>query len=156
MDIIDPVTKDYCVVEGDEKFATITNGDIKATIEAGFPWYGGIVCFYRKDRLILKRKYEGDYVNNYIHTEGDHYSTKVIFEANEGNTFTDWDRRRRMLLTVREALVIWCIIIPNPHYLSYILPWAMVSSGIILLRDVVKLPEITFCGIVKVLIKQTF
>lgn len=85
--LLDPVTEDSCVVEGDEKFATITNGDMKATIDAGFPWYGGIVCFYRKDKLILKRKYEGDYVNNYIHTEGDHYSTKVIFEANEGEHF---------------------------------------------------------------------
>ncbi len=85
--LLEPVTEDNCMIEGDEKFATITNGDMKATIDAGFPWYGGIVCYYRKDKLILKRKYEGDYVNNYIHTEGDHYATKVIFEANEGEHF---------------------------------------------------------------------
>lgn len=46
--------KDNCIIEGNEDFATITNGDVKATIEAGFPWYGGIICFYRKDKLILK------------------------------------------------------------------------------------------------------
>ena len=85
--LLPPVTEANCVVEGDSSFATITNGDVKATIEAGFPWYGGIVCFYRKDKLILKSKFEGDYVNKYIHTEGDHYATKVIFEANEGEHF---------------------------------------------------------------------
>ncbi len=85
--LLDPVTEDSCVVEGNEQFATITNSDVKATIEAGFPWYGGIVCYYRKDKLILRRKYEGDYANNYIHTEGDHYTTKVLFEANEGEHF---------------------------------------------------------------------
>lgn len=85
--LLPPVTDANCVVEGDASFATIKNGDVKATIEAGFPWYGGIVCFYRKDKLILKSKFEGDYVNKYIHTEGDHYATKVIFEANEGEHF---------------------------------------------------------------------
>ncbi|MBQ8548872.1 MAG: hypothetical protein IJ427_10295, partial [Lachnospiraceae bacterium] len=85
--LLPPVTEANCVVEGDASFATIINGDVKATIEAGFPWYGGIVCFYRKDKLILKSKFEGDYVNKYIHTEGDHDATKVIFEANEGEHF---------------------------------------------------------------------
>ena len=85
--LLDPVTADDCKVEGDEKVAMITNGDISAKIEAGFPWHGGIVSFYRKGKQILRRKYEGDYVNNYIHTEGDNYCTKVIFEANEGEHF---------------------------------------------------------------------
>ncbi len=85
--LLNPVTEDRCKITGDSAFATIENGDIKVTIDAGFPWYGGIICFYRKDKLILKRKYEGDYVNNYVHTEGDHYATKVIFEANEGEHF---------------------------------------------------------------------
>ena len=85
--LLDPVTEADCTIEGDSSLATITNGDIKATIEAGFPWYGGIITFYRKGKQILRRKYEGDYVNNYIHTEGDHYTTKVIFEANEGEHF---------------------------------------------------------------------
>jgi len=85
--LLDPVTPDVCKIEGDESVATITNGDISVKIEAGFPWYGGIVSFYRKDKQILRRKYEGDYVNNYIHTEGDNYCTKVIFEANDGEHF---------------------------------------------------------------------
>lgn len=83
----EPVTEDACEITGDAAFATIKNGNMKATIDAGFPWYGGIVCFYRKDKLILKRKYEGDYANNYVHTEGNHYTTRVIFEANEGEHF---------------------------------------------------------------------
>lgn len=85
--LLPPATEDSCRVEGDEKFASITNGDIKVTLEAGMPWYGGIICYYRKDKLILKTKYEGDYVNNYVHVEGDCYTTKVIFEANEGEHF---------------------------------------------------------------------
>ena len=85
--LLSPTSNIACVVEGDEHFATILNGDIKASIEAGNPWYGGIVCFYKKDKLILKTKFEGDYVNKYVHTEGNHYTTKVIFEANEGEHF---------------------------------------------------------------------
>lgn len=85
--LLPPTSKEDCIVEGDESFATIINGDMKATIEAGVPWYGGIVCFYKKDKMILKTKYEGDYVNKYVHTEGNHYTTKVIFEANEGEHF---------------------------------------------------------------------
>ncbi len=85
--LLEPVTEDACKVEGDSSVATITNGDVSATIEAGFPWYGGIISFYRKDKQILRRKYEGDYVNNYIHTEGNNYCTKVIFEANKGEHF---------------------------------------------------------------------
>lgn len=82
-----PATEVNCKIEGNEKFASLTNGDIKVTLEAGMPWYGGIICFYKKDKCILRTKYEGDYVNNYVHTEGSHYATKVIFEANEGEHF---------------------------------------------------------------------
>lgn len=85
--LLPPVTNNDVHIEGDEAFASITNGDVKATIEAGAPWYGGIVCYYRKDQLILKTKFEGDYTNNYVHIEGNHYATKVIFEANEGEHF---------------------------------------------------------------------
>lgn len=82
-----PVTKDLCVITGDEQNATMTNGDIKVTVEAGAPWYGGIICYYRKDKLILKTKFEGDYTTRNVHVEGDHYQVKVIFEANEGEHF---------------------------------------------------------------------
>lgn len=85
--LLPPVTADDCRVEGDEKVATIINGDLKLTLEAGMPWYGGILTYYRKDKVILKTKYEGDYVNNYVHVEGDHYKTRVIFEANDGEHF---------------------------------------------------------------------
>lgn len=85
--LLPPAETDACTVTGDERFATIVNGDIKATIEAGFPWYGGVICFYRKDKLILRTKCEGDYVNKYVHAEGNHYATKVIFEANPGEHF---------------------------------------------------------------------
>jgi len=85
--LLNPVTKDSCVTEGDESTASITNGDIRAVVEAGFPWYGGIISFYRKGKQILRRKFEGDYLNDYVHTEGDHYTTRMIFEANDGEHF---------------------------------------------------------------------
>ena len=85
--LLPPKTIENCVVEGNNTLATITNGDIKAVIEAGYPWCGGVISFYRKDKVILKTKYEGDYVNKYVHTEGNHYTIKAIFEANEGEHF---------------------------------------------------------------------
>ena len=71
--LLPPVTEDCCVIEGDEKAVTITNGQVSATLEAGSPWYGGIITYYRDGKKILHTKYEGDYVNKYVHTEGDHY-----------------------------------------------------------------------------------
>ena len=67
--------------------ATIRNGMVSATIEAGQPWYGGIISYYRKDRQILHTKFEGEYTGRNVHTEGDHYQIKVIFDANEGEHF---------------------------------------------------------------------
>lgn len=85
--LLEPATEDSCIVEGDDKVATITNGDISATIEAGYPWYGGIISYYRKGKMILHTKYEGDYTNKFVHVEGNHYQVKAIFDANEGEHF---------------------------------------------------------------------
>lgn len=82
-----PPGEDACVIEGDEKFVTITNGMISATLEAGNQWYGGVVSYYRKGEQILRTRFEGDYVNKNVHVEGDHYQVKVIFDANEGEHF---------------------------------------------------------------------
>ena len=51
--LLPPASESECFVEGDEKVATIRNGMVSATIEAGQPWYGGIISYYRKDRQIL-------------------------------------------------------------------------------------------------------
>ncbi len=85
--LLPPVTQDGCVVTGDEKVATITNGDVSATIEAGFPWYGGIITYYRKGKQILRTKYEGDYVMRTVHREGNNYEIKMIFESNSDEHF---------------------------------------------------------------------
>lgn len=82
-----PTETSDCIVTGDAYFATIINGDIKATIDNRGPWHDGIVSYYKKDQLLLRSKLEGDYTNNYVHTEGNHYKIKVIFEANEGEHF---------------------------------------------------------------------
>ena len=71
-------------LEGDEKKMTLRNGMMSVTVDVGTPWYGGIITFYRKDAAILRTKYEGDYTCRNIHTEGDHYQVKVIFESNPG------------------------------------------------------------------------
>lgn len=56
--VLEPVTQDECVVSGDEKKATIVNGMVSATIEAGNPWYGGIITYYRKGKQILHTRFE--------------------------------------------------------------------------------------------------
>lgn len=85
--VLPPVTKDNCVIEGNEQFATITNGRMKATIDAGQIWYGGIITYYRDDKQILHTRFEGDYTNRTKHIEGDHYQIQVIFDSNEGEHF---------------------------------------------------------------------
>ena len=82
-----PATADSCVTSGDASKATIQNGSVSATIEAGQIWYGGLITYFRKDKPILRTKFEGDYTNRNQHVEGDHYRIQVIFEANEGEHF---------------------------------------------------------------------
>ncbi len=52
--LLPPATEDNCIIEGNEDFATITNGDVKATIEADFHGMAALSVLYRKDKLILK------------------------------------------------------------------------------------------------------
>lgn len=85
--LLPPADEHECRIEGDEKNATIRNGFVSATIEAGQPWYGGIITYYRKGVPILHTKFEGDYTGRNVHTEGDHYQIKVIYDANEGEHF---------------------------------------------------------------------
>ncbi len=85
--LLPPAAEAVCAIEGDGKAATITNGDISATIEVGEPRFGGIVSYYRKGERILRTRSEGDYINNFVHVEGTHYQVKAIFEANEGEHF---------------------------------------------------------------------
>lgn len=85
--LLPPSDDAECVTEGDEKKATIRNGMMSATIEAGQPWYGGIITYYRDGSQILHTKFEGEYTGRNVHVEGDHYQIKVIFDANEGEHF---------------------------------------------------------------------
>ena len=76
-----------CVITEEEGKATLTNGRISVTVEAGNVWCGGIITYYRDGKQILHTKFEGDYVTRTLHTEGDHYQTKIIFDANPGEHF---------------------------------------------------------------------
>lgn len=85
--LLPPSGESECLIEGDDKTATIKNGMVSAKIEAGQPWYGGIITYYREGKMILHTKFEGEYTGRNVHTEGDHYQIKVIFDANEGEHF---------------------------------------------------------------------
>lgn len=76
-----------CVIAEEEGKATLTNGRMAVTVEAGNIWCGGIITYYRDGKQILHTKFEGDYVTRTQHTEGDHYQTKIIFDANPGEHF---------------------------------------------------------------------
>ena len=54
-----PASDDAAVeTSGDEKAAYIKNGMMSAKIEAGEPWYGGLITYYRDGKDILRTKYE--------------------------------------------------------------------------------------------------
>ncbi len=73
-----------CTPEQAGNTATLTNGDITVQVENNNPWFAGRMTFLRKGKVILREQYENDLENSFIHTEGDHYRTTVIFEANQG------------------------------------------------------------------------
>lgn len=85
--LLPPMSGTEYHIQGNEEEATLRNGMLSVKIEAGNPWYGGILTFYRKDKRILRSKFEGDYTCRNIHVEGDHYQVKAIFEANPGEHF---------------------------------------------------------------------
>ena len=85
--LLKPSVEVIGTIDGDETRATLTNGRVSVTIEAGEPWYGGILTYYSEGKMILHTKYDGDYTGRNVHTEGDHYQIKVIFDANEGEHF---------------------------------------------------------------------
>lgn len=85
--LLPPASEAECTVECDGQIASITNGMMKVTLEVGNFWYGGVVKYYRKDKLILHTRFEGDYANKNQHVEGNNYKISVIFEANEGEHF---------------------------------------------------------------------
>lgn len=51
--VLPPATADDCHIECDGRFATITNGAMKATIDAGQIWYGGIITYFKKILLFF-------------------------------------------------------------------------------------------------------
>ncbi len=85
--LLPPKEEPECVVEGDERQAVLRNGRVSVKVDAGNPWYGGVITFFRDDVQILHTKFEGDYTGRNVHTEGDHYQIKAIFDANPGEHF---------------------------------------------------------------------
>ena len=76
-----------CTIERTDNYTTLHNGRISVKIELvdeENSWSGGIITYYRDGKRILRTRSEGDYSMKYVHTEGDHYQTKVIFNANPG------------------------------------------------------------------------
>lgn len=85
--LLDPKEEADCSISGNEEKAVLKNGRVSVSVELGGGWVNGIIVFYRDDKPILKTKYEGDYTTRNIHTGGDNYQVKVIFEANPGEHF---------------------------------------------------------------------
>lgn len=85
--LLPPATENSCRVEGDESHATITNGDISATITAGGGWVGSCITYFRKGKQILRSRDEGDPVTRFTHLGGNNYQVKAIFDSNRGEHF---------------------------------------------------------------------
>ncbi|HKM34343.1 MAG TPA: TIM-barrel domain-containing protein [Lachnospiraceae bacterium] len=74
-------------IKEDGNTVTLKNGRISVKVDKGSPWYSGLLTYYRDDMPILHTKFEGDYTGRNVHTEGDHYQIKAIFDANSGEHF---------------------------------------------------------------------
>ena len=85
--LLPPEETSEAIISGDSQCAVLTNGMMSVKVEAGNPWYGGVLTWYREGKQILHTKFEGDYTGRNVHTEGDHYQIKVIFDANPGEHF---------------------------------------------------------------------
>lgn len=85
--LLPPVGEDTAEIIKEERAVRMTNGHVSVLIEPGNIWYGGIITYYRDGKQILHTKFEGDYTNRNLHTEGEHYRIEVIFDANEGEHF---------------------------------------------------------------------
>ncbi len=80
--LLDPKDNSKPELSGDDKHATLTNGDISVRVSTN-DW-GGELCFMRKGKQILCTKNYGDYCMRYLHTEGDNYRIRFAFNANDG------------------------------------------------------------------------
>ncbi len=78
--LLPPKDAPDAVIECDGGRASLKNGMLSVTVDS----WNGFINFRRKDVSILRTKFEGDYTTRNIHTEGDNYRIKVIFESNPG------------------------------------------------------------------------
>lgn len=82
--LLEPGSEKHVSVEGDETTATITNGDLSATITDGSGWDTCRIVYYRKGKKILGTREEGDPVTRFTHLSGNDYKVKAIFDSNQG------------------------------------------------------------------------
>ncbi len=81
--LLDALDDDNTVTEQtDENSAYLKNGDISVTLRK--VWGGYQLIFANKDREILRTRDEGDAIRRYRHVEGNNYTIKALFDANEG------------------------------------------------------------------------
>lgn len=88
--LLAPTTEPDCTVESTENDTILTNGHVAVRVmihDDRNPWASGTIVFYRDGKEILRSKGEGDHTMRNVHTEGDNYQIKVIFEANKGEHF---------------------------------------------------------------------
>lgn len=76
-----PQGEDNAIFTLGEESCTIENGILSAEIHK--TWGGYILTFFKNGTEILRTREEGDAVRRYKHVEGDHYTVKALFEAND-------------------------------------------------------------------------
>lgn len=80
--ILLPQSEDNAVVKTEsENSFTLENGMISVNIYK--TWAGYTIVFFKDGKEILRTREEGDSVRKYCHTEGNNYTVKAIFEADE-------------------------------------------------------------------------
>lgn len=78
--LLPPGDNNACVIAGEES-CIMENGILSAEIHK--TWGGYSITFFRNGKEILRTREEGDPARRYQHVEGDHYTIKALFEAND-------------------------------------------------------------------------
>ncbi len=71
----------YVSIESENK-AVLYNGKLRVEVEKEGQWQTHCrLTFFKNDDIVLRTREEADPVTRYTHIEGEHYRTRVIFEA---------------------------------------------------------------------------
>ena len=73
----------YIETDGDDR-ACLHNGKLKVEVSKIHPWHECcILTFFKDDEVVLRTREESDPASRYMHIEGNHYRTRIIFDSRE-------------------------------------------------------------------------